>query len=56
MVFRGENMIVTNSMVKSNLSNYSNKNNKISREIKKKIYLKLLMVYMKLIQILQVII
>ena len=26
-------MIITNNMVKNNLSNYSNKNNKISRDI-----------------------
>jgi predicted transcriptional regulator of viral defense system len=34
MVLRGENMIVSNSAVKSKLNNYSNKNNKISRDIK----------------------
>ena len=27
-------MIITNSMVKNNLNNYANKNNKISRDIK----------------------
>ena len=35
MVLRGENMIITNDMEKYKLNNYSNKNNKISREIKK---------------------
>lgn len=34
MVLRGENMIITNDMVKNNLVNYSNKNNKISRDVK----------------------
>jgi predicted transcriptional regulator of viral defense system len=34
MVLRGENMIISNSVVKSKLNNYSNKNNKISRDIK----------------------
>ena len=34
MVLRGENMIITNSMAKYNFANYSNKNNKINREIK----------------------
>jgi predicted transcriptional regulator of viral defense system len=34
MVLRGENMIITNSMAKNKLNNYSNKNNKISRDIK----------------------
>ena len=34
MVLRGENMIITNNIAKSNLKEYSNKNNKISREIK----------------------
>ena len=35
MVLRGENVIITNDMAKYKLNNYSNKNNKISREIKK---------------------
>ena len=35
MVLRGENMIITYDMAKYKLNNYSNKNNKISREIKK---------------------
>ena len=34
MVLRGENMIITNSAAKYNYDNYSNKNNKINREIK----------------------
>ena len=34
MVLRGENMIITNHMVKTNLFNYSNKNNKVSRDIR----------------------
>lgn len=34
MVFCGENMVITNNIAKSNLINYSNKNNKISRDIK----------------------
>ena len=34
MVLRGENMIITNKIAKINLINYSNKNNKISRDIK----------------------
>ena len=34
MVFRGENMIVFNMTLKASLSKYSNKNNKISRDIK----------------------
>jgi predicted transcriptional regulator of viral defense system len=34
MVLRGENMIIANSMAKYNFANYSNKNNKINREIK----------------------
>ena len=35
MVLKGENVIITNDMAKYKLNNYSNKNNKISREIKK---------------------
>lgn len=39
MVFRGENMLITNGMLKNNLRDYSNVNNKISREIRdKKLY------------------
>lgn len=39
MVFRGENMIVYNLKLKDKFKNYSNINNKISREIKnKKLY------------------
>lgn len=34
MVLRGENMIITNKIAKQNLIDYSNKNNKISRDIK----------------------
>ena len=34
MVLRGENMIITNSIAKKNIANYSNKNNKLSRDIK----------------------
>lgn len=34
MVERGENMIISSNAVKKNLSNYANKDNKISREIK----------------------
>lgn len=34
MVLRGENVIITNSVAKSNLIEYSNKNNKISRDIR----------------------
>lgn len=34
MVLRGENMVVSNEMLKQNLSKYSNKNNKISRDIR----------------------
>ena len=34
MVFRGENMIISNNFIKSKLGEYSNKNNKISRLIK----------------------
>ena len=34
MVLRGENMIITNKLAKFNLMDYSNKNNKISRDIK----------------------
>ena len=34
MVLRGENMIITNDIAKSNLMDYSNKNNKISRDIR----------------------
>ena len=33
MVFRGDNIIITNKIAKSNLKGYSNKNNKISRDI-----------------------
>ena len=36
MVLRGENMIITNSIMKHNLDSYSNKNNKISRNIRDK--------------------
>lgn len=36
MVLRGENMIITNSIMKHNLDSYSNKNNKISRDIRDK--------------------
>ena len=36
MVLRGENMIITHAIAKSKLTKYSNKNNKISREIKAK--------------------
>ena len=36
MVLRGENMIITNAMAKENYNIYSNKNNKISRDIKNK--------------------
>ena len=36
MVLRGENMIITNDIAKTNLSDYSNKNNKISRDIRDK--------------------
>lgn len=35
MIKRGENMILTNNMIKENLKEYSNKNTKICREIKK---------------------
>ena len=35
MIKRGENMILTNGMIKENLKGYSNKNTKINREIKK---------------------
>lgn len=34
MVFRGENVIITNNIAKSNLKEYTNKNNKISRDIR----------------------
>jgi predicted transcriptional regulator of viral defense system len=34
MVLRGDNMIITNMIAKNNLSEYSNKNNKISRDIR----------------------
>ena len=34
MVFSGENMIITTGIAKQNLVNYSNKNNKIIRDIK----------------------
>ena len=34
MVFRGENMVITHDIVASKLSNYANKNNKISRDIR----------------------
>lgn len=34
MVESGENMIISSNAVKKNLSNYANKDNKISREIK----------------------
>lgn len=34
MVLRGENMVITNSIIKHNFYDYSNKNNKICREIK----------------------
>lgn len=34
MVLSGENMIITNNMAKNQLSKYSNKNNKISRDIR----------------------
>lgn len=34
MVLRGENMVITNAMVKQYLSKYSNKNNKISRDLR----------------------
>ena len=34
MVLRGENMLITNNIIKHNLTNYSNKNNKISRDLK----------------------
>ena len=34
MVLRGENMIITNSIAKNNIINYSNKNNKLSRDIR----------------------
>ena len=36
MVFRGENMIITNNMLKNFLKDYSNINNKICREVKDK--------------------
>lgn len=36
MVLRGENMVITNSIMKQNLDSYSNKNNKISRNIRDK--------------------
>lgn len=35
MIKRGENMILTNNIIKNNYENYSNKNMKISREAKK---------------------
>ena len=35
MIKRGENMILTNDIIKKNYENYSNKNMKISREAKK---------------------
>ena len=39
MVFRGENMLITNNMLKNFLKDYSNINNKICREVKdKKLY------------------
>lgn len=34
MVFRGENMIITTDIFKARLSDYANKNNKISRDIR----------------------
>ena len=34
MVFRGENVIITTDVVKATLSDYANKNNKISRDIR----------------------
>ena len=34
MVLEGENMIITNSIAKNNFTKYSNKNNKISRDIR----------------------
>lgn len=34
MVLKGENMVITNSIAKHKLSEYSNKNNKISRDIR----------------------
>ena len=36
MVLRGENMVILNSIVKYKLNGYSNKNNKINRDIKNK--------------------
>lgn len=36
MRLSGENTIITSDMAKSNLDNYANKNNKISRDIKSK--------------------
>ena len=36
MVLRGENMVIFNSVAKDRIKEYSNKNNKISREIKEK--------------------
>lgn len=34
MVLRGENVVISNEMLKQNLRKYSNKNNKISRDIR----------------------
>ncbi len=34
MVLRGENMVISNAMIKQYLSKYSNKNNKISRDLR----------------------
>ena len=34
MIKRGENMIYTNNIIKNNLTNYSNKNCKLSRDVK----------------------
>ena len=34
MIKRGENMILTNDIIKSNLQEYSNKNTKICRKVK----------------------
>lgn len=41
VVKRGENMLITNDMIKENFGEYRNKNNKISRETKKGNYLRL---------------
>lgn len=51
----GENMIITNNIVNDYLEEYSNKNTKLLRDVKVGKLFKIVNVYMKLIQILQLI-